>query len=455
MASSIAALTPRWYPLKAHPVQAQLYHNPARFCIVPAGRRSGKTEIAKRFGIRSAFRAIEPNSWYVFGAPTHTQAKRIYWKDLKQFVPLGLMSKRPSESELTIYLANGAEVTVMGMDAPERLEGRPLDGIVLDEYANMRAQIWTENVRPALSTPHRTPGWAWLIGVPEGRNHYYELYKRALKSQAIAKQLKKQSAWGVYHWASSDIVSPDEIASAKEDMDEQTYRQEYGGEFVSYDGLAYYPFDPAVHAAHRLEYDIQKDLIFCFDFNTSPGIAVVAQEQTYRGSNPRVSHQITGVIGEVHIPRHSNTNKVCDKLLALYGKHAGTITCYGDATGGSSGSAKVDGSDWDLIHKKLKPTFGYRLRFRVDDANPRERARVNAMNSRLKTVDGEVRMLFDPVSAPHTIRCVQDTPTLEGGTGEIDKDADKTLSHMSDALGYYIEKRYPVRGGTIVTSTSV
>ena len=47
----------RWYPLKDHPVQLRLLRavdDGVRFPIVPAGRRSGKTERAKRFLARQA-----------------------------------------------------------------------------------------------------------------------------------------------------------------------------------------------------------------------------------------------------------------------------------------------------------------------------------------------------------------------------------------------------------------
>lgn len=452
-----AALTTRWTQLKYHKEQARLFHTPSRFCIVPPGRRSGKTEIAKRRLATSAMTCQLADGWYIAAAPTHGQAKRIYWNDLKRLVPKWMMAKAPSESELTIYLLNGAQITVMGMDAPERLEGRPVDGIVLDEYANMRREVWTANVRPALSTPGRPPGWAWLVGVPEGRNHYYELYRKAMRCRAEAAKRGMRPAWDVFHWPSWDIIDAAEIQSAKEDLDEQTFRQEYGGEFVSYEGLAYYPFKHEIHAATRLLYDPTKPIALCFDFNVSPGVAVVVQEQEYQGplSRKGVAKEVTGVIGEIYIPRHSNTEKVCRALISRWGQHQGDVICYGDATGGSSGSAKVQGSDWDLIWLQLRPVFGNRLKTRVPAANPKERVRVNAMNSRLRSADGTVRMLIDPVAAPHVVRCVADTPLLEGGSGEIDKEADDTLTHMSDALGYYVEKRFPVRGGSMTLTTSV
>ena len=171
------ALTQRWEPLRYHPEQIRLVRSPARFKVVPAGRRSGKTERAKREVVKAALRATGPSPAFFCAAPTRDQAKRIYWDDLKGMIPPKLMLKRPSESELSIWIINGAKISVLGMDRPERIEGTPWNGGVLDEFANMKEQTWAQNVQPALAD---RGGWCWLIGVPEGRNHYYDSYRDAL-----------------------------------------------------------------------------------------------------------------------------------------------------------------------------------------------------------------------------------------------------------------------------------
>ena len=71
-----------------------------------------------------------------------------------------------------IPLKNGAQIWVVGLDRPERIEGTPWDGGVLDEYGNMRANAWPEHIRPALSD---RGGWCDFTGVPEGRNPMAEL----------------------------------------------------------------------------------------------------------------------------------------------------------------------------------------------------------------------------------------------------------------------------------------
>jgi hypothetical protein len=424
----------------------------ARFNVVPAGRRSGKTERAKRKLVNRAMRGTSFDDPRFFaGAPTRDQAKAIYWADLKAMIPRALMASAPSETELCIRLITGAEVWVLGMDKPERIEGRPWDGGILDEFGNMKPTAWGANVRPALSDRR---GWCDLIGVPEGRNHYYELYKYAQGDDP---------EWDFFSWFSSDILPAEEIAAAKRQLDELLFAQEYEASFINFTGRAYYPFLDTSHTA-PLAYNPDATLVFCFDFNVEPGVAAICQEQVLPGQYERspegvalLNRPITGtaVIGEVWIPANSNTPAVCRKLIADWGAHRGKIICYGDATGGSRGSAKVEGSDWELIAKELRPHFKDRVSFRVKPANPAERARLNAMNSRLKTASGEIRMMVDPAKAPHVVRDLEGVVLLKGGSGELDKKA-TDLTHITDGLGYYVEYEFPVTNrSTSITSLRI
>lgn len=443
MNAPFPALTARWTPLRYHPIQAAYWNSPHRFNVVPAGRRSGKTETAKRKLIKRALRGGRfRNSRYFAAAPTFNQAKRIYWQDLKDMVPDQFKDGKPSESDLIIYLVTGAEIHVLGMDSPERVEGQPWDGGVLDEFANMKQQAWTAHVRPALSD---RMGWCDLIGVPEGRNHYYDIYKKA---QAEMEAKGDASGWGAFTWKSVDILAPEEVEAARLDLDPLTFSQEYEASFVNFEGRAYYAFDDKTNVERVYNsYDARRDIAVCFDFNVEPGVAVVCQEMRFRDGTVG-----TGVIGEVHIPRNSNTPAVCRKLVNDWRGHQGLVNVYGDATGGSRGTAKVGGSDWDIVRRDLSAAFGQRLVMKVPPANPPERARLNAMNTRLMTTSGHFRLRVDPVGAPNVIKDLEGVRLLMGGSGEVDKAADRRLSHISDALGYYVVKEFPVQVRRLTTS---
>jgi hypothetical protein len=435
------APSPRWYNLIPHPEQLRLIHSRARFRVVPAGRRSGKTERAKRYIVRQAFRESAQGLWqdyrYFLGAPTRDQAKALYWEDLKSLIPPELRLGEPRESTLTLRLATGAELVVVGLDRPQRIEGRGWNGGILDEFANLKPGAWAANIRPALSDRN---GWCWMIGVPEGLGDYKELFDYATSGV--------DPEWDGFTWKSADILPASEIESAKRTLDPLTYAQEYEAAFTTWQGKVYYPFDRRIHV-DKLQYHPRADLIFAFDFNTSPGTASIVQEQ--RLPNGETG---TGVIGEVWIDKNSNTPRICERLVNQWGEHQGNVLCYGDATGGAEGTAKVAGSDWSLIKQHLKPHFGERLKFKVPLANPLERVRVNAVNSRLLSASGTVRMMVDGRCA-NIIRDFEGVRATEDGAGAIDKKKDPKLSHLTDGVGYYVVAEFPVRPTRLVTGTMI
>jgi hypothetical protein len=437
-------MMPKFKKLRYHPVQSAGWKSKARFNVVPAGRRSGKTEIfGKRKLVLRAMKGNKTADWKGFAAaPTRDQAKRIYWEDLKKLIPTQIRSKAPAESSLIISLINGSEIHILGMDKPERAEGTPWDHGVMDEYGNMKPEAWPMHVRPALSDRR---GSCDFIGVPEGRNHYYDL---AMDAQADMDQHPDGgNIWGYYHWLSEDILPEEEIVQAKKDLDELTYQQEYCGSFVIFTGLAYYKFDRKLHVSRCSQfYNPNAPLIFTFDFNVSPGTATIIQELTEwpLAQVPLIGQTCTSIIGEVYIPQNSNTERVCAKLVEDWGEHKGLVFCYGDATGGAKGTAKVRGSDWDLIRASLTGTFQDRISYKQRRSNPRERVRVNAVNSRLMNMLGDIHVQVDGEKAPNVVKDFEGVRILEGTAGEIDKTSDPKLTHLTDGIGYYVAEKYPV-----------
>lgn len=406
------------------PPQRAVAVSQARFRVLVAGRRFGKTHVAI-WELAKAARHPKRKVWYI--APTYKQAKQIAWASLKDKLSRCGWAVKLNEVGLVAELVNGTTIELKGADNYDSLRGVGLDFVVMDEVQDIKREAWTEVIRPTLSD---TGGSALFIGTPKGRNHFWEWWH--------------QGQDGVDGWASWQFATLDggnvpaaEVEAARRDLDPLTFQQEYEASFVDFAGRCYYPFTVADHC-RPLKYDPKAPLMWSFDFNVAPGVAVVSQEQDHG----------TAVIGEVWIPRNSNTPAVCRKLLADWADHKGRIECYGDATGGASGTAKVQGSDWDLIRQELRP-LGSRVTYHVPRSNPKERSRVNAVNARLKNTAGEIRMHIDPTKAPHLVRDLEGVSVLEGSSGEIDKKADPNLTHISDALGYYIEKQYPVVARTI------
>jgi hypothetical protein len=442
--------------------QAAYYLSTRRYNIVPCGRRSGKTAIAKRRLVKLALRWHGlPGARFLACAPTHLQAKAIFWRDLKVLVPKWALLKRPADSDLTIELKNGAIIQVAGLDRPERIEGPPVAHLLIDEFGNVHEDAWGDNLRATLTD---TQGTADIIGVPEGRNHYWQMWINAL--EFVAKE-GDGAEWGCHTWKTADVLpmylgdekAAREIISAKASMDPLTYAQEFEASFNNFDGRIYYPFTRETHACHRLRYNPNRPLVLCFDFNTSPGTCVYAQEHTLGGiikqRDGAVADEYTAVIGEVWIPRNSNTPMVCRRIINDWwegpggskpriAKHQGEVHIYGDPSGGAKTTEAVAGSDYDLIRDILRPVFGENFKKRYARAQPRERIRVNALNTRLLTADGKKRLLVDPINAPRTVEDLEAVVAIKGTAGEIDKDSDPMITHLTEGLGHYVVVKHPM-----------
>ena len=444
-----AILSPSWELIAHHDTQQDYVASTARFNVLACGRRTGKTLLAKRKVVRASLHGTAyDDARFFLAAPVYGQAKRIFWTDLKRMIPPSLIHST-SESDLMIRTILGSEIWVVGLDKPERIEGSPWDGGVITEFANVKPEAWRENIRPALAD---RLGWCDFESVPEGRNHFYKLYNDA---RAESAERGAKSAWRAFHWTSEEVLPlygrSDDLEQARRDLDELTYKQEYLASFIVFQGQCYHAFDGDSIKPIFDRYDKALPLIVCFDFNVSPGTATIVQEMSFGKDDDALDG--TGVIGEVYIERDSNTPRVCEKIIEDWGQHEGRILCHGDATGGSGGTAQTEGSDWDIISKRLSGHYGdRRVSMQHPASNPRERARVNAVNSHIKAHDGTRRLLVDP-------RCKFSIRDFEGVSakddGSIDKDRDRMLTHLTDGLGYYIAEEFPIRDGKAVSTSEM
>jgi len=442
------ALTPRWPTLRPHVTQHKLWTSRARFNVVEASRRSGKTTLAKMDGSLETVGGTLPDFRVVFGAPTRDQAKAIFWEDLKALIPSQLFAADPRESDLEIQLIYGPLVKVVGLDEPRRIEGPPIDRLYCDEMAEMKEGTFDRNIRPALATPGRL-GRGWFFGVPR-IGHVPGGGKEFKKIADIAKS-GKDPDFAYFTWNAYGIVDEREIEAAKATMDPMIFAQEFLAQRVSLGGRAYYTFEREVHAREELPYKPRNPLIFMFDFNVEPGPAVVGQEHRFRErpherqDRPEVADEITAIIGQVHIPKDSNTPSVCRRLIADWGKHEGDVLCYGDPSGGAR-TTKIDGqgTDWTVIRDHLYPVFGDRLSIRGPGTERSERLRLNALRSRLRTADGKVHLLIDPVRAPKVADDFEETTLKPGSAGEVHKPSGTPYSHWTEAVGFYCVRAHPI-----------
>jgi hypothetical protein len=352
-----------------------------------------------------------PDPRYFAAAPTRDQAKRIFWKDLKALVPPGWI-KRTYESDLCLITGFGSELWVVGLDKPQRIEGTPWDGGVLDEYGNMKPWAWTENIRPALSD---RCGWCWFIGVPEGFNHYKDLADYAMSMV--------DRDWGFYSWPSAEILPPEEVEAAKRDLDPRTFRQEYEACFEGAEGRVYYAYETEKHLDASIRLSPGLPIIVCCDFNVDPCVWELCQVEE---GKVRVFDEI--------VLRNTNTVEMGKELLARYGSHRSGLIVYGDAAG--SARSTTGKSDYALM-----ADLGLKDQ-RIKRTNPPVKDRVNALNSMLCNTKGESRLTHHPDCC--ALKRDFETVQWKEGICEISK-SNLERTHATDALGYFIEYEFPLK----------
>ena len=204
--------------VKLHEKQLEIFNDPHRFKVVAAGRRFGKSRLAAWTLIIEALKSQEKDVFYV--APTYQQARDILWSLLKEIGHEVIASAHENTSVLT--LINGRKIYLKGSDRPDTLRGVGLAYVVIDEYADMKPQVFEQILRPALAD---VQGGALFIGTPKGRNHFYELFKFA--------EAEKDPQWSAFHYTSYDnpLLPQSEIEAAKSSMSSFAFRQEFMASF--------------------------------------------------------------------------------------------------------------------------------------------------------------------------------------------------------------------------------
>ena len=216
---------------------------PARFMVLALHRRAGKTEIALKKLCSAAVKSKLELPLFFYVAPYLKQAKAIAWTRLKQLVspliPFGEVEV--NESELSVrFKHNQAMIRIFGADNPDAMRGVRLDGVVIDEVAQIKPETWYDILQPALAD---RKGFAWFIGTPAGINLFSELFFKA----------KGDADWHAEKYTVYDTTAldPDEVARMKKDMSETTFAREMLCDFAAAGDDQLISLSDVQHAAER------------------------------------------------------------------------------------------------------------------------------------------------------------------------------------------------------------
>ena len=200
---------------RPRPIFEDFHKRKQRWAVIVAHRRAGKTVACINELIVKALLEKKSNSRYAYIAPYYAQAKSIAFDYLMQFSePFRV---KHNVSELWVELINGARIRLYGADNPDALRGLYLDGLILDEYADMKPSVWGSVLRPLLSD---RMGWAVFIGTPKGHNAFYDIYQYASlnRDDWYCKTLRASQ---------TNIIPQPELDDALRSMTVDQFQQEF------------------------------------------------------------------------------------------------------------------------------------------------------------------------------------------------------------------------------------
>lgn len=244
--SEIVTTWPHNFDLTTRPYQGQIFFDKRRNKVLVIHRRAGKTSLALNKLLYDATLPENYGKVYYYVCPTQRQAKDIVWKApdmLQKYLPDYVVEKR-NEVELTIYLkkgivkgvkggkdlpCGGSQIYIKGADDPDSLRGTNPYGVVLDEYAQMRPEVYNEIFRPVLAA---NGGWIWFMGTPKGKDDFYAKYN-------YAKEHPKQWQSYLLKASQSNVIPAENLAEAKNEMHEKAFSQEFECEFLEGTGIIF------------------------------------------------------------------------------------------------------------------------------------------------------------------------------------------------------------------------
>lgn len=198
-----------------HVGQREVHDSPARFKVLAAGRRWGKT----RLGVNECLSVAAEGgrAWWV--APSYKMSE-VGWRPIRRIG--GKLGAEIRKVDRQVILPGGGWVQVRSADTPDSLRGEGLDFVVLDECAFVREEAWSEVLRPALSDRR---GSALFISTPKGHNWFWRHWLRGNDEQ--------QMDWESWQFptGANPYIDSEEIEAARLTLPERIFSQEYLAEF--------------------------------------------------------------------------------------------------------------------------------------------------------------------------------------------------------------------------------
>lgn len=395
--------------------QKNFVHSQAKFPALIGGFGSGKTEALVQRAMKLKY--DNPIADIACYEPTYDLIRTILYPKFEYFLNHYGIQYYLHEHNKELYIANYGKIVFRSMDNPEMIIGYEVADSIIDELDVLKKEkaelAWRKIIaRNRQKKIGGVPNTVSVTTTPEGYKFVYDKWHDS-----------KNNNYQIIRAKTSDnpFLPDDYVETLKSDYDERLLEAYLNGNFVNLQqGQVYYSFDRE-YLSTKLRIDPALTVNLCVDFNVDPMCWEICQHRNK--ADIRVVHEI--------VKRNTNTWEMCHEFKRIVPKNC-TVIVYGDASG-SARDTRSGYSDYAIIFEELSGQ--YNLTFKVPNANPPIKDRINAVNSRLSKgsilINKENKFL------------VEDLEQVVWKKDEIDKSG-KDRTHASDGFGYYIATEFPI-----------
>jgi hypothetical protein len=353
----------------------------------------------------------------LIGAPTYPMLR-----DATQTTMLEILNNQDipyeynkAENMLTMK-DTASRIIFRSVDDFERLRGTNLAWFGLDELTYSPEGAWLR-LEGRLRDPHAERLCGFAAWTPKGFDWVYRKF--------IADPVEGYRAIIAKPNENTHLLDkiPDFYERLKSSYDERFYQQEVLGQYLTMQGgLVYSAFNRGDHV-RPLRVNERYPLLWALDFNVDPMSSVVAQ----------IEGRTVLVLDEFAL-RHASTHEACEEFEKRFPDHRSGVVVYGDASGNNQHTTGA--SDYQIVREYFRMNYGARLTYKVPKANPSVRERIMLTNAKLRSADGDLRLLVDP-KCKELIKDFEQV-SYKADSNAIDKEKDRRRTHLSDALGYLL-----------------
>lgn len=407
------------YEISLFPFQQEVFDHKARFKIVAAGRRTGKSYLASVMAYNHCLE--HRNQRAILIGPTVGMIRESMWTTLKNIVHKSHLEGLPREMDLELRFINGSRLSLKGFDRPDSLRGISPSPtfIILDEFAFIKTGAFSEVVLPMATDPNRKAR-VLIISTPKGvSGDFYQLYNKGQEENLLWK------SWQF----TAESVRPDmkeEIELAKSTLDLKTFEQEYCATFNNTGDSVFYNFTRENNVCDIEPLKKGEPVHIAIDFNVK---IMASSVFAHRGDQLHCVNEFYG---------SADTHQLIRRIKSVYKDR--DITVYPDASGNArKTSASTGVTDFSLLRNA-----GFKVLAR--SKQPPIVDSVNCVNHLLKDANGYSRLYFHK-DCTRTVASMEQTSWKVGSSTGMDNaviDKSRGAEHFSDGIRYICEYLYPI-----------